>query len=85
MSVPKKRRRDNVRNFYEFFKHQPGSVQFVPPEALLATMRAYVNGRDSFESLLTYARRYKQAVREMTDEDVREAVGLLQAKEVLES
>lgn len=92
-----KRRKTNVQNLVwhfsprrdrdqpKYWKVAPGVLDVLPPEQLLALMRAYESDRDAFEAVFSYCRRFKQAVGEITAEDIAEASSLVKVKEVLES
>jgi hypothetical protein len=90
-SVPEKRAKTNVRNLARFLsekdKHgrsrekalQLGAHNFVELAKL------YLAHQEELEHVFSYARRFKKAAAEITDEDVLEAERLLHVKDVMES
>lgn len=92
-----KRRKTNLANLVRHFSPKthpdykahwvvpPGVLDTLPPAKLLAFMRAYNENRQAFESILSYCRKFSQAVDEITAEDIAEVSSLLKVKEVLES
>jgi len=59
-------------------------LDLLPADELLKFMRLYVNNKSAVEHILTYARRFKQAVNELEVEDIEAAKQLLAVKSVME-
>jgi len=59
-------------------------LELLSADELLKFMKLYVNNRGAVEHILTYARRFKQAVNELEVDDIEAAKALLAVKSVME-
>lgn len=65
--------------------HQFPALAELPPDSLLSLMRLILSNRNEVDSLGGYVRRNKQAVDELTAEDVEEAFRPFVAKRILDA
>lgn len=92
--VPEKRAEKNRENLLKFFsaddknqfcKDYRRNVLSTPPETFIALARLYLSYPYELESIFSYARMYKKAVFQITEEDILELQKQLAVKEVMET
>jgi hypothetical protein len=59
-------------------------LDLLPADELLKFMRLYLHHRDAVDNILTYVRRFKQAVGELEVDDIEAAKAMLAVKSVME-
>ncbi len=77
----------NVRNVVDFFLKEKGfnPFDFVTPDEFLKVAQLCEKHPAVMDHIVAYARRYKQATRELTPELVDEARNLIAVTKVMES
>ena len=77
----------NAKNIVDFFLEEKkfNPFDFVSPEVFLQLVQLCGRQPGVVDNIQTYARRYKQATRELTPEVVGEASDLMTVKKVMES
>lgn len=89
--APDKRIRINRQNLKRFFstdKHKDARkfiFHTMSPTMFITMARLYLDHRDQMESMWAYCRRFKQAVRELTPEDIEAVAKEFAVEEVMES
>lgn len=91
-TIPAKRIETNRQNLIKFFggldKHgvtRAKVLKVLTPKTLLTLAQAYLAHTDEIDNLFAYVRRFKQAVGELTEEDIRAASDELAVRDVMES
>jgi hypothetical protein len=87
-----KRRAHNRENLATFFggKNKHGqdrrkALDSLSPETVVQFAKMYLDNQLAIEEIQAYARRFKQAVGEIDESDVRHALEVLDMKKVMES
>ena len=80
-----KKNKENLQNWFGAEGKGHNALDLGTPEEMLKLIRMCAAHPDSVQNILGYARRFKQAVTEISAEDIKEVQDLLVVKKVLES
>jgi hypothetical protein len=91
-SVRAKRARTNRQNLVRFFSEKDRfdrprrtALKAFTPDTFIRLARLYLENEAELEHVFAYARRFKQAVDQITEADVQEAEDAIIVSEVMES